>query len=194
MCRQHWQDSPESTRAAYRSALKAWLDYCDLLRRIDPAATNAPWPDTKVRHCLLQPWQQALSHVRACSAAHTGAVPQVAGFMSWRLQQLRKEGSENPAQVLSTARNAIRRVRMVMRGLPQRELTEEGKRLIGSIQHEAAQQTKEARLRCACSSCAAAVAEPLALSCQSPPYTAAVAGDASRAELGPQQPATHHVC
>jgi hypothetical protein len=66
---------------------------------------------------------------------------QVAGFMSWRLQQLRSEGSENPAQVLSTARNAIRRVRMVMRGLPHRELTEEGKRLIGSIQHEAAQQT-----------------------------------------------------
>ena len=54
-CRQHWQDSPESTRTAYRSALKAWLDYCDLLRRIDPAATNAPWPDTKVLHCLLQP-------------------------------------------------------------------------------------------------------------------------------------------
>jgi hypothetical protein len=50
---------------------------------------------------------------------------QVAGFMRWRLQQLRSEGSENPAQVLSTARNAIRRVRMVMRGLPQRELTEE---------------------------------------------------------------------
>ena len=71
--------------------------------------------------------------------------------MSWRLQQLRSDGSENPAQVLSTARNAIRRVRMVMRGLPQRELTEEGKRLIGSIQHEAAQQTKEVRLRCACS-------------------------------------------
>ena len=96
--------------------------------------------------------------------------------MSWKLQQLRSEGSENPAQVLSTARNAIRRVRMVMRGLPQRELTEEGKRLIGSIQHEAAQQTKEARLRCGCSSCAAAVAQPPALSCQSPPHTAAVAG------------------
>jgi hypothetical protein len=54
-------------------------------------------------------------------------------LMSWRLQQLRSEGSENPAQVLSTARNAIRRVRMVMRGLPQRELTEEGKRLIGVV-------------------------------------------------------------
>ena len=81
--------------------------------------------------------------------------------MSWRLQQLRSEGSENPAQVLSTARNAIRRVRMVMRGLPQRELTEEDKRLIGSIQHEAAQDTKQARLRCASSSsasCAAAAA------------------------------------
>jgi hypothetical protein len=74
---------------------------------------------------------------------------QVAGYMKWRLQQLRSEGSENPAQVLSTARNAIRRVRMVMRGLPQRELTEEGKRLIGSIQHEAAEATKQARLRCA---------------------------------------------
>ncbi len=69
--------------------------------------------------------------------------------MRWRLQQLRSEGSENPAQVLSTARNAIRRVRMVMRGLPQRELTEEGKRLIGSIQHEAAEDTKQARMRCA---------------------------------------------
>jgi hypothetical protein len=69
--------------------------------------------------------------------------------MRWRLQQLHNEGSENPAQVLSTARNAIRRVRMVMRGLPHRELSEEGKRLIGSIQHEAAQQTKQARLRCA---------------------------------------------
>jgi hypothetical protein len=124
-------------------------------------------------------------------------VPQVAGFMSWRLQQLRSEGSENPAQVLSTARNAIRRVRMVMRGLPQRELTEEGKRLIGSIQHEAAQQTKEARLRCVFSSCAAAVAEPRALSCQSPAHTAAVAGislHASSAELGPHEPATLHVC
>jgi hypothetical protein len=77
---------------------------------------------------------------------------QVAGFFRWRLQQLRSEGSENPAQVLSTARNALRRVRMVMRGLPQRELTEEGKRLIGSIQHEAAQETKQARMRCvACS-------------------------------------------
>jgi hypothetical protein len=71
----------------------------------------------------------------------------VAGYMKWRLQQLRSEGSENPAQVLSTARNAIRRVRMVMRGLPQRELTDEGKRLIGSIQHEAAEATKQARLR-----------------------------------------------
>ncbi len=78
--------------------------------------------------------------------------------MSWKLQQLRSEGSENPAQVLSTARNAIRRVRMVMRGLPQRELTEEGKRLIGSIQHEAAQDTKQARLRCASSSCASCAA------------------------------------
>ncbi len=48
-CRQHWQDSPESTKALYRSALKTWLEYCDLLRRINPAATNAPWPDTKVR-------------------------------------------------------------------------------------------------------------------------------------------------
>ncbi len=48
-CRQHWQDSPESTTALYRSALKTWLEYCDLLRRINPAATNAPWPDTKVR-------------------------------------------------------------------------------------------------------------------------------------------------
>ena len=76
--------------------------------------------------------------------------------MSWKLQQLRSDGSENPAQVLSTARNAIRRVRMVMRGLPQRELTEEGKRLIGSIQHEAAQDTKQARLRCACCTCVAA--------------------------------------
>ena len=74
---------------------------------------------------------------------------QVAGFMRWRLQQLRSEGPENPAQVLSTARNAIRRVRMVMRGLPQRELTEEGKRLIGSVQHEATQETKQARMRCA---------------------------------------------
>jgi hypothetical protein len=78
--------------------------------------------------------------------------------MSWKLQQLRSEGSENPAQVLSTARNAIRRVRMVMRGLPQRELTEEGKRLIGSIQHEATQDTKQARLRCASSSCASCAA------------------------------------
>ncbi len=77
--------------------------------------------------------------------------------------------------MLSTARNAIRRVRMVMRGLPQRELTEEGKRLIGSIQHEASQyiqheamqDTKKARLRCAsssCKSCAAAAAScPTAL-------------------------------
>jgi hypothetical protein len=98
--------------------------------------------------------------MRALLLIH-GAVLQVAGFMSWKLQQLRSEGSENPAQVLSTARNAIRRVRMVMRGLPQRELTEEGKRLIGSIQHEAAQDTKQARLRCASSSsasCAAAAA------------------------------------
>ncbi len=72
--------------------------------------------------------------------------------MRWKLQQLRSEGSENLAQVLSTARNAIRRVRMVMRGLPQHELTEEGKRLIGSIQHEATQDTKQARMRCvACS-------------------------------------------
>jgi hypothetical protein len=63
--------------------------------------------------------------------------------MSWKLQQLRSEGSENAAQVLSTARNAIRRVRMVMRGLPQRELTEEGKRLIGCIQHEASQTPSE---------------------------------------------------
>ena len=78
--------------------------------------------------------------------------------MKWRLAQLRTEGSENPAQVLSTARNAIRRVRMVMRGLPQRELTEEGKRLISSIQHEAAQDTKQARLRCACSTCASCAA------------------------------------
>ena len=78
--------------------------------------------------------------------------------MSWKLQQLRSDGSENPVQVLSTARNAIRRVRMVMRGLPQRELTEEGKRLIGSIQHEAAQDTKQARLRCASSSCASCAA------------------------------------
>jgi hypothetical protein len=77
---------------------------------------------------------------------------QVARFMRWRLQQLRSEGSENPAQVLSTARNAIWRVRMVMRGLPQRKLTEEGKRLIGTIQHEATQETKQARKRCvACS-------------------------------------------
>jgi hypothetical protein len=83
--------------------------------------------------------------------------------MSWKLQQLRSEGSENPAQVLSTARNAIRRVRMVMRGLAQRELTEEGKRLIGSIQHETAQGTKQARLRCACSSCAAAASWPTTL-------------------------------
>ncbi len=96
--------------------------------------------------------------------------------MKWRLQQLRSEGSENPAQVLSTARNAIRRVRMVMRGLPQRELTEEGKRLIGSIQHEAMQDTKQARLRCvacitaqadgaqqhpACSACTACTADCL---------------------------------
>jgi hypothetical protein len=80
-----------------------------------------------------------------------GTVLQVAGFMSWKLQQLRSEGSENPAQVLSTARNAIRRVRMVMRSLPQ--LTEEGKRLIGSIQHEATQDTKQVRLRCASSNC-----------------------------------------
>jgi hypothetical protein len=84
------------------------------------------------------------------------SVLQVAGFMKWRLQQLRSEGSENPAQVLSTARNAIRRVRMVMRGLPQRELTEEGKRLVGSIQHEAAEATKQARLRCAAAAEAAA--------------------------------------
>jgi hypothetical protein len=114
-----------------------------------------PWPDTKVSCCWLQSWQQALRHAR--TAAHPWGYPlQVAGFMSWKLQQLRSEGSENPAQVLSTARNAIRRVRMVMRGLPQRELTEEGKRLIGSIQHEAAQDTKQARLRCACSTCAVA--------------------------------------
>jgi hypothetical protein len=70
--------------------------------------------------------------------------------MRWRLQQLRGEGSENPAQVLSTGQNAIRRLRMVMRGLPHRELTEEGKRLIGSIQHEAAQQTKQAPQVCSC--------------------------------------------
>jgi hypothetical protein len=82
---------------------------------------------------------------------------QVAGFFRWRLQQLRSEGSENPAQVLSTARNALRRVRMVMRGLPQRELTEEGKRLIGSIQHEATQETKQARMRCV--ACSAAQAD-----------------------------------
>jgi hypothetical protein len=82
---------------------------------------------------------------------------QVAGFMRWRLQQLHSEGSENPAQVLSTARNAIRRVRMVMRGLPQRELTEEGKRLIGSVQHEATQETKQTRMRCA--SCITAQAD-----------------------------------
>jgi hypothetical protein len=56
-----------------------------------------------------------MSHVHAPSAAHPGAVPQVAGFMSWRLQQLRSEGSENPAQVLSTARNAIRRVCLACR-------------------------------------------------------------------------------
>jgi hypothetical protein len=53
-------------------------------------------------------------------------------------------------------------VRMVMRGLPQRELTEEGKRLIGSIQHEAAEANKQARLRCA--SVAAAPA-PAVLDC-----------------------------
>ena len=80
--------------------------------------------------------------------------------MKWRLAQPRSQGSENPAQVLSTARNAIRRVRMVMRGLPQRELTEEGKRLIGSIPHEATQDTKQARLRCvACSAAQAAGAQ-----------------------------------
>ncbi len=90
--------------------------------------------------------------------------------MKWRLAQLRSEGSENPAQVLSTARNAIRRVRMVMRGLPQRELTEEGKRLIGSIQHEAMQDTKQARLRCvACSTAQADGAQ------QHPPCTACTA-------------------
>jgi hypothetical protein len=73
-------------------------------------------------------------------------------------------------QVLSTARNAIRRVRMVMRGLPQRELTEEGKRLIGSIQHEATQDTKQARLRCvACSTAQAGGAQ------QHPPCTACTA-------------------
>ncbi len=95
---------------------------------------------------------------------------QVAGFMKWRLQQLRSEGSENPAQVLSTARNALRRVRMVMRGLPQRELTEEDKRLIGSIQHEATQDTKQARLRSvACSTAQADGAQ------QHLPYTACTA-------------------
>ncbi len=81
--------------------------------------------------------------------------------MSWKLQQLRSDGSENPAQVLSTARNAIRRVRMVMRGLPQRELTEEGTRLIGCIQHDASQDTKRARLRCA--DCSAAATWPTAV-------------------------------
>ncbi len=92
--------------------------------------------------------------------------------MKWRLAQLRSEGSENPAQVLSTARNAIRRVRMVMRGLPQRELTEEGKRLIGSIQHEATQDTNQARLRCvACSTAQADGAQ------QHPPCTACTGTD-----------------
>jgi hypothetical protein len=47
-------DSPESTRGLYRSALKAWLEYCDLLRRVDPSATDAPWPDMKVSCCWLQ--------------------------------------------------------------------------------------------------------------------------------------------
>ncbi len=60
-------DSPVSTRALYRSALKAWLEYCDLLRRIDPAATNAPWPVTKVSCCWLKSWQQALNHAECCS-------------------------------------------------------------------------------------------------------------------------------
>jgi hypothetical protein len=46
--RQFWQDTPEGTKSQYRSALKTWLEYCDLLRRMDSTATNAPWPDTKV--------------------------------------------------------------------------------------------------------------------------------------------------
>jgi hypothetical protein len=102
--------------------------------------------------------------VECCTLLNHVPALQVAGFMKWRLQQLRSEGSENPAQVLSTARNAIRRVRMVMRGLPQRELTEEGKRLIGSVQHEAAAATQRARLRCA-SVAAAPAPAPAVLDC-----------------------------
>jgi hypothetical protein len=87
-----WQDTPEGIKSQYRSALKAWLEYCDFLRRIDSKASNAPWTDTKVSltpHCMAAPRslpQVALNQMHAV---------QVAGFMRWRLQQLRSEGSEN---------------------------------------------------------------------------------------------------